>query len=100
MDVDDRLREIEARFEQVQADLASPETAADPNRLRTLGKSYAELEAVVRPFREYRRALDDSREAAELAAAERDPEMAEAFEDRSVELALAGEHVGTIISAG
>ena len=79
MDVEERLREIEARFEQVEAELASPETAADPSRLRTLGKTYAELEAVVRPYREYRQAIEDAREAAELAAAERDAEMAEGF---------------------
>ena len=83
MDVEERLREIEARFEQVEAELASPETAADPSRLRTLGKTYAELEAVVRPYREYRQAIEDAREAAELAAAERDAEMAEGFEEEA-----------------
>jgi peptide chain release factor 1 len=83
MDVDDRLKEIEDRFEQVQAELASPETAADPGRMRSLGKSYAELDAVVRPYRAYRQAMDDAREAAELAGSERDPEMAEAFEEEA-----------------
>jgi peptide chain release factor 1 len=83
MDVDDRLEEIEARFEQVQADMASPETAADPGRIRALGKTFAELDAVVRPYREYRRALDDAREARELAGTETDPEMAEAFEEEA-----------------
>jgi peptide chain release factor 1 len=83
MDVDDRLEEVEARFEQVQAEMASPETASDPSRLRSLGKAYAELDAVVRPYREYRRAMDDAREATELAAAEPDAEMAEAFEEEA-----------------
>jgi peptide chain release factor 1 len=83
MGADDRLEEIEARFEQVQAEMASPETAGDPNRLRSLGKTYAELDAVVRPYREYRQAMQDAREAAELAGAERDPEMAEAFEEEA-----------------
>jgi len=83
MDVDDRLVEVEARFEQVQAEMASPETASNPSRLRSLGKAYAELDAVVRPYREYRRAMDDAREATELAAAEPDAEMAEAFEEEA-----------------
>jgi peptide chain release factor 1 len=83
MDVDDRLEEVEARFEQVQAEMASPETASDPSRLRSLGKAYAELDAVVRPYREYRRAMDDAREATELAAAEPDAGMAEAFEEEA-----------------
>jgi peptide chain release factor 1 len=80
VDVDQRLEEIEARFEQVQSELASPEAAADPNRLRTLGKDFAELDAVVRPYREYRRARADAADARELAGSEPDAEMAEAFE--------------------
>jgi peptide chain release factor 1 len=83
MDIDDRLREIESRYEQVQADLASPETAADPERMRDLGRSYAELEAIVRPYREYRHAMHDAEEAHELARVEADAEMAEAFEEEA-----------------
>jgi peptide chain release factor 1 len=83
MDIDDRLREIESRYEQVQADLASSETAADPERMRDLGRSYAELEAIVRPYREYRQAVNDAEEAHELARAEGDAEMAEAFEEEA-----------------
>jgi peptide chain release factor 1 len=83
MDVDDRLKDIEARFEQVQADLASPEGATDPDRLRTLGKTFAELEEIVRPYRELRRAITDAEEARELASSESDPEMAEAFEEEA-----------------
>ena len=83
MEIDDRLREIESRYEQVQADLASPETAADPERMRDLGRSYAELEAIVRPYREYRQAMHDAEEAHELARVEADAEMAEAFEEEA-----------------
>jgi peptide chain release factor 1 len=83
VDVDERLREIETRFERVQSELASPETAGDPARMRSLGKTFAELDAVVRPYREYRKALEDAREARDLATAEPDPEMAEAFEEEA-----------------
>jgi peptide chain release factor 1 len=88
MELDERLAEIEARFEQVQAALAAPETAGDPERMRTLGKSFAELDAIVRPYREYRQARQDAVEAAELAGAERDPELAEGFHQE--ELAARG----------
>jgi peptide chain release factor 1 len=83
VDVDRRLEEIETRFEQVQAELSSPETASDPGRMRTLGKTFAELEAVVRPYREYRRARSDAVEARELADAEQDPGLAEAFAEEA-----------------
>jgi peptide chain release factor 1 len=95
MDIDDRLREIESRYEQVQADLASSETAADPERMRDLGRSYAELEAIVRPYREYRHWVHDAEEARELARAEGDAEMAEAFEE---EAAKAEERAGSLRS--
>jgi peptide chain release factor 1 len=83
MDVEDRLNEIEARFEQIQAEMSSLEAATDHDRMRTLGQLFAELEQIVRPYREYRRAAADAAEARELAAAEPDVEMAEAFEEEA-----------------
>jgi peptide chain release factor 1 len=83
MDAEDRLQEIEARFEQVQAEMSSVEAATDPDRMRTLGQAFAELEQIVRPYREYRRAITDASEARELAAAETDPELAEGFAEEA-----------------
>ena len=83
MDVEDRLNEIEARFEQIQAEMSSLEAATDHDRMRTLGQLFAELEQIVRPYREFRQASADAAEARELAAAEGDPEMAEAFEEEA-----------------
>jgi peptide chain release factor 1 len=83
MDVEDRLREIEARYEQVEAEMSSVEAATDHERMRTLGQLHAELGQIARPYREYRQALADATEARELAAAEGDPELAEAFEAES-----------------
>jgi peptide chain release factor 1 len=73
-DFEARLDEIEARFEAVQAEMATPDVASDPDRLRELGKAYAELGEVVRPYREYRAALVEAAEARELAAQEQDAE--------------------------
>jgi peptide chain release factor 1 len=83
MDVEDRLQEIEARFERIQAEMSSLEAATDHDRMRTLGRLFAELEQIVRPYREYRQAMADAAEAQELAAAEGDPEMAQAFEEEA-----------------
>jgi peptide chain release factor 1 len=71
-----RLDEIEARFQAVEAEMSLPEVAAEPDRLRTLGKTYAELGDVVRPYREYRAATVEATEARELAAHEPDDEAA------------------------
>jgi peptide chain release factor 1 len=83
MDVEDRLSEIEARFEQVQTEMSSLEAATDHDRMRTLGRLFAELEQIVRPYRELRQATADAAEARELAAAETNAEMAEAFEEEA-----------------
>lgn len=76
MDLDARLAEVEARFERVQAEMASPETAGDPERLRRLGKDLADLQEIVLPFRRYLEAVRQAEEARTLARDESDPEMA------------------------
>jgi peptide chain release factor 1 len=75
MDFDARLHEIEARLDQVEAEMAMPEVASDPGKLRRLGKDYAELQEIVAPYREYREALRQAHEALALARDESDPEM-------------------------
>jgi len=76
MDFDARLREIEERFERVQAEMAEPEVARDPDRLRALGKDFAELREIVAPYREYLSAKRQAEDARALARDEADPEMA------------------------
>jgi peptide chain release factor 1 len=93
MDPADRLAQIEERYERLQAEMAAPATAGDPDALRRLGRELAELEEVVLPYREYRRALEQAEEARTLAGSEADAEMAaflreeaEAAERRAAEL--------------
>lgn len=76
MDLDAKLAEVEARYEQVQAEMASPDVATDPERLRRLGKDHADLLEIVAPYREYREALRQVEEARHLARDEDDAEMA------------------------
>jgi peptide chain release factor 1 len=76
MDMEARLSEVEARYERLQAEMATPEAARDPDRLRRLGRHLAELGEIVTPFREYRAASEQASEARALAEAEQDPEMA------------------------
>jgi peptide chain release factor 1 len=58
-----RLKEMEARFEQIELELADPSMAARPDELRALGKEHSELKPVVESWRVYRRASDDLDEA-------------------------------------
>ncbi len=79
----ERLQEIEARYDAVAAEMASPEVSSDPDRLRTLGKSLSELQEIVVPYRAWREANRQAEEARELAAAESDPEMARFLRDEA-----------------
>jgi peptide chain release factor 1 len=73
--MDDRLGDIEVRFAQVEAEMATPEVASDPDRVRDLGKAYAELGEIVGPFRELRTVRLQLTEARELARDGTDAEM-------------------------
>ena len=78
-----RLEEIEARYEAISSEMATPEVAVDPERLRTLGKSFSELEEIVVPYRAWRAATTQAEEARELARAEADPDMADYFREEA-----------------
>jgi len=73
---DTRLRELESRYDAISEEMATPEAASDPRRLRTLGKQFADLGEIVLPLREHRAATAQAEEARELAEGENDPEMA------------------------
>lgn len=60
---ENRLKEMEARFEEVERALADPASGSDADKLRTLGKEHSELKPVVDAWRDYRRAADDLQEA-------------------------------------
>src|SRR5712691_11549100 len=86
--IETKLDEIEESYEQAAAELAAPDIAADPGRLRDLGKRFAELQDVVVPYREYKAASTQAREARDLAKGEADPEMAAYFHDEAERLEL------------
>ncbi len=81
--IEGKLDAIEARFEEVASEMASPDVTSDPARLRTLGKAFAELEEVVRPYRAYRKAVAAAAEARALAKDETEPELAEYFREEA-----------------
>ncbi|MDG1121211.1 MAG: peptide chain release factor 1 [Glaciecola sp.] len=71
-----KLETLVERFEEVQALLSDPDVIGDQNRFRTLSKEYAQLEDVVRSFREYQDAQDNLTSAHEMMQ-EDDAEMRE-----------------------
>jgi len=74
-DLDDKLAEIARQYDDLQVDLARPETSTDPSAIRRLGQEMARIEPVVEAYRR----LEATR--AELAGARELRESAEADDE-------------------
>jgi len=70
----DKLKDIERRFDSIEAEYNDPAVVTNAGEMQRLGKLRAELEPVVMAYRDYDKALTDLRESEELLA---DPEMKE-----------------------
>jgi peptide chain release factor 1 len=76
----EHLIELEKTFAAVTEDLANPEIASDPARLRQLSKQYAELEKVVGNFRDLQQVEQQIDEARQMLREEHDRELREMAE--------------------
>ncbi len=70
----DKLHKLEAQYDELTTQLASPEVIGDGARYQKLARAHAELEPVVSEFRGYRRLQQEAAEARALAH-ESDAEM-------------------------
>ena len=70
----DKLKDIERRFDSIEAEYNDPAVVTNAQEMQRLGKLRAELEPVVTAFRDYEKALNDLKESEELLL---DPEMKE-----------------------
>jgi peptide chain release factor 1 len=69
-----KLESISDRLEEISALLAEPEVMANQNHFRDLSKEYAQIEPVVKCFKDYQSTLEDLNEA-EALLKDDDPEM-------------------------
>ena len=66
--LDDKLEGLARQYDEVQAELAKPETSTDPNAIRRLGRELSRMEPAVESYRELleiRRQLAGAREMRE-----------------------------------
>jgi len=84
--LDQRLREAERRFAELDRALASPEVFARPDQLRELGQERAHLEPVADVALQLRTALSEHRGAVELLDETDDEEMRSMAEDEAARL--------------
>jgi len=61
-----KLDEIEARYSQMEKQIAEPEIAGDPARLISLSKGQGKLRAIVTKYRQYKKAIAGVEEAEQI----------------------------------
>ena len=74
----DKLRAIEARYDQLMAEMGDPAVQADTAKFRTHSKTAAEMQPLVDSFREYKSVVEQVSATQELL---KDPDMRELAED-------------------
>jgi len=74
----DKLRAIEARYDQLMAEMADPAVQADTAKFRSHSKALAEMQPLVDAFREYQSVVEQVAATQELL---KDPDMRELAAD-------------------
>ncbi len=78
--IEQLVEQIEARFAELERQMADPEVIGDRQRYAETGRAYADLEQAAKLAAEWRRAVDDEAGARELLAeggSDDDPELRE-----------------------
>jgi peptide chain release factor 1 len=79
--LDAKLAEVADQYDDLQAQFSLPETSADPDALRRLGRELARLEPVVAAYRQLEEARRELSGAREMRDAEADDELRQMARD-------------------
>ena len=72
-----KLKDIEARFDSLEAQMSDPAIAQDPSAYQRLAKESKEITPIVERYRLYKATLAELAKVQEMARAESDPELRE-----------------------
>ena len=79
----EKLQSIEAKYEQMTAEMADPAVQADNSKFRTLSKGVADMQELVDTFREYKDVVAQTAATEEML---KDPDMRELAQEEMTEL--------------
>jgi len=82
----EKLKEIETRYEELTAQLSSPEVLSDSARLQKLARTHSELNQVVSKYREWKKIDRHLSEAKQMVAEAEDAELKQMAHDEVREL--------------
>ncbi len=89
----EKLNQVEARYEEMTAQLSSPEVLADSARIQKLAKMHAELAEIVKKYRLWKQIEQGLREAKQMANDTDDAEMRQLAHDEEKQLSTRKEAV-------
>ncbi len=81
----DRLEDILIHYEELQAELSTPEVTADPRHFRKLMKEQNDLQPLVEAYQAYKKAKQDAEDSLSLLEEEKDEEMRELAKEELAE---------------
>jgi peptide chain release factor 1 len=73
----EKLEAVNARFQELELLISSPEVVSDIRRFKELNKEYRSLEEVIKSYVEYKQMSDGMREAKDILKNEKDKELKE-----------------------
>lgn len=83
-----KLDRIEERYNELTAQISSPEVLADSARFQKLAKTHADLSEIVNKYREAKQIASGLKDAKEMAEQSDDPEMRQLAHDEMKQLAV------------
>jgi peptide chain release factor 1 len=89
----EKLKQVEARYEEMTAQLSSPEVLSDSARIQKLAKMHAELSEIVKKYRLWKQLEQGLREAKQMATDTDDAEMRQLAHDEEKKLGAEKEAV-------
>jgi len=73
----EKLKAVEARYEEISQQLSDPEVISNPERLQKIARIHSELGDIVEAYHAYKKTLKNLESTRELIEEENDAEMAE-----------------------
>ncbi|HOI38663.1 MAG TPA: PCRF domain-containing protein, partial [Bacillota bacterium] len=76
----EKLREIEARYDELEREMADPEIIADQPRYKKVTKAHSDLEDIVARYRELKKVMGEIQSTREMLRDKLDSELRELAE--------------------
>ena len=83
----EQLESVEARYRNLGEEMARPEVATDPSRVRELSKEYRDLEEIVATYRAYTQVCEDLTDANDIINTSDDAELIDMAQEEKEDLA-------------